>query len=178
VGADPQFASEHNEATHQRLMAPLSPAPCGDSARLGADSVERVRVLLADDHSVFAESLRLLISRDDRIEVVGWARDGEEAVALAESLQPDVVLMDIGMPVMDGVEATREIRRASPRIHVLILTSSDMPGDIDRAREAGASGFLTKKQSVAELMDAVLEISSLTLALGAGPEGAGRTSHR
>jgi two-component system response regulator DesR len=159
-------------------MAPLGPVPCGDSARLEPVQARRVRVLIADDQSVFAESLRLLLSEDDRSDVVGWARDGEEAVELAGSLQPDVVLMDIAMPVMDGVEATRRIRKASPRIQVLIVTSSDMPGEIERAREAGASGFLTKRQSVAELMEAILEISSLTLALGAWPEGGRKPSHR
>jgi DNA-binding NarL/FixJ family response regulator len=148
-------------------MAPLGPVPCGDSARLNAAASRRVRVLLADDHSVFAESLQLLLSRDDRIDVVGWARDGKEAVKLAERLQPDVVLMDIAMPVMDGVEATRRIRETSPRVHVLIVTSSDIRGDLERARRAGASGFLTKKQSVAELMNAILEVSSLAVALGA-----------
>jgi DNA-binding NarL/FixJ family response regulator len=159
-------------------MGPLGSVPCGNSARLEPALARRVRVLLADDHSVFAESLQLLLSQDDRIEVVGWARDGKEAVELAESLQPDLVLMDIAMPVMDGVEATRRIRKASPGIQVLIVTSSDIPGDIERARRAGASGFLTKKQSVAELTDAILEISSLTVALGARPEAGGKPSQR
>ena len=158
-------------------MAPLGSVTCGNPARPEAAPGRRVRVLLADDHSVFAESLQLLLSKDDRIKVVGWARDGKEAVVLAETLEPDVVLMDIAMPVMDGVEATRRIREASPHIHVLIVTSSDIPGDIERAREAGASGFLTKRQSVAELMEAILEISSLTLALGAWPESGRKSSH-
>jgi DNA-binding NarL/FixJ family response regulator len=152
-------------------MTPLGPARCGDSACLEPDSARRVRVLLADDHALFGEALQLLLSQDDRIDVVGLARDGEEAVELAQSLQPDVVLMDMTMPVADGAEATLRIREANPRIHVLIVTSSDAPGDIERAREAGASGFLTKKQSLADLLEAILEISSLTVALGVRPRG-------
>jgi DNA-binding NarL/FixJ family response regulator len=159
-------------------MAPLGREVCGYPALQDEALTRRVRVLLADDHSVFAESLQILLSKDDRIDVVGWARDGDEAVELAESLQPDVVLMDIAMPVMDGVEATRRIREASPHIHVLIVTSSDIPGDIERAQEAGASGFLTKRQSVAELMEAILEISSLTMSLGARPEMGRKPSNR
>jgi DNA-binding NarL/FixJ family response regulator len=114
------------------------------------------RVLIADDHTLFAEALEAILDGDQRIDVIGRARDGEEAVRLAASLRPDVVLMDISMPVMDGIEATEEIVRAQPRACVLVLTGSNSPQDIDAARRAGASGYVTKDRIAAELVEAIL----------------------
>jgi DNA-binding NarL/FixJ family response regulator len=114
------------------------------------------RILIADDHTLFAEALEALLVGDDRIAVVGRANNGREAVQLASSLLPDVVLMDISMPVMDGIEATGRILAQLPTARVLVLTGSDAPQDVDAARRAGASGYVTKDRIAAELLDAIL----------------------
>ena len=118
----------------------------------------KIRVLIADDHRLFAETLEALLTTEDRVDVVGWARDGEEAVRLARKLQPDVILMDISMPVMDGFEATRRIRRYQKGACVLMLTGSNSRTDVDLARKAGAAGYVTKDRIAAELIDAILEV--------------------
>jgi two-component system, NarL family, response regulator DesR len=133
--------------------------------------VPRTRVLLADDEALFAEALVVMLARDERIDVVGRACDGKEAVELAESLQPDVVLMDLAMPVMDGIEATRRIRAANPDVRVLILTGVE-GAQMTAAREAGASGFITKNQTAAELTEAISEMSALARAFAADQDSA------
>jgi DNA-binding NarL/FixJ family response regulator len=120
---------------------------------------QKTRVLIADDHRMFAEALQTILGADERLEVVGQAADGVEAVRLALELQPDVTLMDISMPVMDGLQATRQIRRQWPNACVLMLTGSNSKSDVDRAREAGAAGYVTKERIAAELIDAILEIA-------------------
>lgn len=117
------------------------------------------RVLIADDHRLFAEALQAILASDERIEVVGQASDGSEAVALARTLGPDVVLMDVSMPVLDGFEATREIRSGSEDTHVLMLTGSNARADVDRSREAGASGYVTKDRIASELVAAIVEVA-------------------
>jgi DNA-binding NarL/FixJ family response regulator len=119
-----------------------------------------IRVLIADDHRLFAEALEAILSGDRRIKVVGHAGDGEEAVKLAHDLTPDVVLMDINMPVMDGIEAARAIRGNSGRARILMLTGSNSRSDVDRARQAGAAGYVTKDRIAAELIDAIVEIAA------------------
>ena len=119
----------------------------------------RVRVVIADDHRLFAEALEAILAPDDRIEIAGYARDGREAVELALSLRPDVVLMDISMPVMDGLEATRQIRERISGACILMLTGSNSRTDVDRARQAGAAGYVTKDRIAAELVEAILEIA-------------------
>jgi two-component system, NarL family, nitrate/nitrite response regulator NarL len=116
-----------------------------------------VRVLLVDDHELFADALEAMFATEERIEVAGRARDGAEAVRLHVELDPDVVLMDISMPVMDGFEATRRIRAAKPDACVLMLTGSGSAADVDRARVAGAAGYLTKDRIAVELIDAIVE---------------------
>ncbi len=134
---------------------------------MGADPPPgAIRILLADDHRLFAEALRVLLANDPRLEVVGIAFDGEEAVELAASLSPDVVLMDLAMPGLDGIEATRLICEDGTATRVLILTGSDSAFDSARARDAGASGFLQKGRSAADLVDAIVEVSSLLVAFG------------
>ena len=117
-----------------------------------------LRVLIADDHRLFAEALQAILASEKRIEVVGQASDGREAVQLARKLDPDVVLMDVSMPVLDGFEATREIRAASKDTRVLMLTGSNSRADVDRSREAGASGYVTKDRIASELVAAIVEV--------------------
>ena len=118
---------------------------------------DRIRVLIADDHRLFAEALEAILAGESSIEVVGRARNGAEAVELALELEPDVVLMDISMPVMDGVEATRRIRELRPDACVLMLTGSNAAADIDRSRDAGAAGYVTKDRIASELVEAIIE---------------------
>jgi DNA-binding NarL/FixJ family response regulator len=115
-----------------------------------------ITVLLADDHRLFAEAIEVVLGMDERIDVVGYARDGVEAVELTRSLRPDVVLMDISMPVLDGIEATREIRARDERACIVVLTGSNASEDIERARAAGATGYVTKDRITTELIDAIL----------------------
>lgn len=129
--------------------------------------VERaVRVLIADDHQLFAESLMAVLSDDERVDVVGIARDGREAVELAVELQPDVILMDLKMPVLGGLDATRQIREAGLAAHVLILTGTDSPFGSEDARAAGASGYVRKERGVEELRQIFLGVASLAATLG------------
>jgi DNA-binding NarL/FixJ family response regulator len=119
---------------------------------------EKIRVVVADDHRLFAQALEAILATDDRIEVAGHAADGAEAVRLALAVDPDVILMDIAMPVMDGFQATRQIRKQKPAARILMLTGSNSRTDVDRAREAGAAGYVTKDRIAAELIDAILEV--------------------
>src|SRR5918911_5781044 len=120
----------------------------------------KIRVLLADDHRLFAEALEAILAGDARIEVVGTARDGREAVELERKLSPDVVLMDISMPGMDGVDAARTIRKRRRDACILMLTGSNSRADVDRSRAAGASGYVTKDRIAAELIDAIVEVAA------------------
>ena len=115
-------------------------------------------MLIADDHGLFAETLVALLATEDRVQVVGTAGDGREAVALYKQLEPDVVLMDINMPVMDGIEAARAIRGNSSSACVLMLTGSNSRADVDLARKAGAAGYVTKDRIAAELIEAIVEV--------------------
>jgi DNA-binding NarL/FixJ family response regulator len=126
--------------------------------RAAADVQKPIRVLIADDHRLFAQALEAILEADERIEVAGHARDGREAVELAASLHPDVVLMDIAMPAMDGFQATRLIRKSDPTATILMLTGSNSRNDVDRARRAGAAGYVTKDRIAAELIDAIVEV--------------------
>jgi DNA-binding NarL/FixJ family response regulator len=118
---------------------------------------QRVRVLVVDDHALFAEALMLTLAIDERIEVVGSAADGKEAVSLAEALQPDVVLMDLHMPTMDGIEATRLVRQVSPRSWVVMVTAARSAEVAAHALAAGASRYLTKDTPALKLIDTILE---------------------
>src|ERR671928_510890 len=111
---------------------------------------DSINVLIADDHRLFAQALEAILDTDERINVAGHARDGREAVELAKRLEPDVVLMDIAMPVMDGFQATRQILKDRPSTSVLMLTGSNSRSDVDRARKAGAAGYVTKDRIAAE----------------------------
>ena len=119
-----------------------------------------IRVLIADDHRLFAEALEAILAAEPEIEVVGRARDGEEAVQQSLALRPDVILMDIAMPGVDGVEATRRIRKRRKSTAVLVLTGSNARGDVDRARKAGAGAYVTKDQIASQLIDAILDLAA------------------
>ena len=116
-----------------------------------------VRVLVVDDHALFAEALMLTLGIDDRIEVVGSASSGVEAVSLAEVLHPDVVLMDVHMPSMDGIEATRRVRSVSPGSRVVMVTAARSPEVAHHALAAGAERCLTKDTPAVRLIDAIVD---------------------
>ena len=141
----------------------------GLAARLlGAEARRRVRVLVVDDHVPFADLLTLGLELGGRFEVVGHARDGREAVEEAAWLRPDLVLMDVEMPVLDGIEATRRVLAAAPGAKVVVVSSSVSADDRRRAREAGAIGFLGKQSSLDALVEAlerlVFQVVPLTAA--------------
>ena len=119
-----------------------------------------IKSLIADDHALLRRGLATLLGFDKDITVVGDAKNGEEAVKAAIKLKPDVVVMDLSMPVMDGVEATRQIREALPDTHVLILTSYSTSVDVSRAMEAGASGAFVKDAEDERLVDAIRTVAA------------------
>jgi DNA-binding NarL/FixJ family response regulator len=120
----------------------------------------RVRVVIADDQRLFAEALEAILSIDSRISVVGRAADGQAAVDLAREHRPDVILMDIEMPVMDGIEATEAIRNVVPGTQVIVLTGSAATQDVSRARQAGAAAYVTKDQIADDLVRAILDAAA------------------
>ena len=115
----------------------------------------KLRILLADDHVILREGLKALIEQDPKLTVAGEAGNGAEAVRLAAELEPDLVIMDLNMPVMSGVEATREIVRNHPHIKVLALSMENDRTFVVEVLKAGASGYLLKETAFAELLDAV-----------------------
>ncbi len=113
-----------------------------------------IKVLIADDHKLFRQGLiGLMKTREDLVEVIGEAETGEEAIALAERLQPDVILMDIYMPQMDGLQAAKEIHGRFPKIAIVMLTSSEKDGHLYEAVQVGVSGYLLKSLDATELFD-------------------------
>ena len=113
------------------------------------------RIVIADDQALFREGLRTLLSTRPDMDVVGEAADGDEAVALVEQLQPDVVLMDLRMPKVDGIQATARIRERWPEIPVLVLTTFDDDANLFGALRAGAAGYLLKDVSSETLVSAI-----------------------
>lgn len=122
-------------------------------------SGKKVRVLMADDHTMFREGVRLLLETRGGFEVVGEAATGREAVELARSLRPDVIVMDIGMPGMNGLDATRLIQADNPSSRVLILTMHDTDEYFFSALEAGASGYVLKEAASNDLVNAIESVS-------------------
>ena len=116
---------------------------------------ERVRVIVVDDDDLMRAGLRAVLSSDDSIEVVGEAGDGRTATPLARSLRPDVVLMDVRMPDVDGITATRQVLAAAPETRVIILTTFEQDDYVFGALRAGASGFLLKRTSPEDLVAAI-----------------------
>lgn len=120
---------------------------------------EPVRVLIADDHTIVRSGVRLLLETEADIDVVGEATDGQQAVAMAETLQPQVILMDIAMPGMDGLEATRWIKARWPNIHILVLTMHRSDDYFFEMLKAGASGYILKGSETSELIQAVRTVA-------------------
>jgi CheY-like chemotaxis protein len=120
--------------------------------------VERLRVLIVDDDVSFAEGLELVLEEDGRIDVVARASNGAEALRLAREQSPDLIVMDIAMPRMDGVSAARRLQKTCPGARVVMLTGSDVEADRNRAREAGAVDYL-RKADVAGLPEALVDLA-------------------
>ena len=118
-----------------------------------------IRVLIADDHPFYREGVRTILSVAPEIEIIGEAASGEEAVAQAAALQPDVILMDLKMPGVNGIEATRRILRTSPHIGVLVLTMFEADESVFTAMRAGARGYLLKDADQDELIRAIQAVS-------------------
>ncbi len=148
---------------------------------------DQVRVLVADDHDLFRRGLVIVLEAEGDLVVVAEAADGEQAVAKAAELAPDVVLMDVRMPHLDGIEATRRIRESFPMTRIIVLTVSDEEDDLFDAVKAGANGYLLKEVSIEEVADAVRAVmvgqsllspsmaAKLISEFGTAGEGVGRT---
>jgi DNA-binding NarL/FixJ family response regulator len=119
-----------------------------------------LRVLVADDHPFFRDGLRSLLTSSPDTELVGEASTGEEAISLATELQPDVVLMDIQMPGISGIEATRKIVQECPRVRILVVTMFEDDGTVFRAMRAGARGYLLKGANYAEMLRAIKAVGN------------------
>jgi DNA-binding NarL/FixJ family response regulator len=126
---------------------------------MGSEATKPIRVLIADDHALMREGTRQILEDERGLEVVGEAQDGEEAVALASRLHPDVVLMDIAMPRLNGIEATRQIKEARPAAGVLVLTAYDDDQYVYALLDAGAAGYLLKNVRGVELAHAVRAVA-------------------
>ena len=120
--------------------------------------VKTARVLIADDQTLFRTGLARLLSEDPRVEIVGLASDGADAVAKAAKLKPDVVLMDIKMPNLDGIEATRQITAADPAIKILMLTTFEADNYVIQALKAGASGYVLKDSSAEAIVSSLIAV--------------------
>lgn len=120
--------------------------------------MNKIRLLIVDDHAVLRDALRALLSLSEDMEIVGEASDGVEAIEKVQELQPDVVVMDLYMPKMDGLEATHRIKKDYPRVKVLVLTQYDNKEYILSAIKAGASGYLPKKALSSELITAIRSV--------------------
>jgi DNA-binding NarL/FixJ family response regulator len=125
-----------------------------------------IRVLIADDQALVRSGFRLILETRADLEVVGEAENGKEAISLAHELAPDVILMDIRMPILDGIEATRQIVAAESRARILVLTTFDVDEYVYEAIRAGASGFLLKDVRPADLIDAIRLIADGNALLG------------
>ena len=117
--------------------------------------MDKIRILLADDHQIVRQGIYSLLKNHDDLEIVGETKDGRETVKMARELKPDVVLMDIAMPILNGLEATRQIKKTDPKIKVLILTIHKNEEYVLNALQVGASGYLEKDTGVDELLNAI-----------------------
>lgn len=115
----------------------------------------KIRVLLADDHTIVRQGIKVLLNSQKNIEVVGEAEDGRQAVERAKELVPDMIVIDITMPNLNGIEATRQIKKIDPKIKVLVLTAHDNGDYIHQILQAGASGYLLKESTTTDLISAI-----------------------
>jgi DNA-binding NarL/FixJ family response regulator len=120
--------------------------------------MKRITVLMAEDHIIVREGFRKMLELDGDLEIIGEAQDGRQAVALAKKLQPDVVLMDIAMPLMNGLEATRQLQKTLPATKIIILSAHNDDAYIKSAAAAGAKGFLLKQTSAHDVCHAIREV--------------------
>ena len=121
--------------------------------------MNKIKVLLVDDHAIMRDGIRALLSLHDDIKIVGEASEGQEAIEKTQDLSPDVVVMDVAMPDMDGIEATRRIRKQSPKVKVIVLTQYDNKEYILSAIKAGAAGYVPKRALGSELVSAVRAVN-------------------
>ncbi len=121
--------------------------------------MKRITVLLAEDHTIVREGFRTMLELDPDLEVIGEAQDGREAVELAHNLVPDVILMDIAMPRLNGLEATRQVLKIHPHTRVLILSAHSDDAYVKDATDAGAMGFLLKQTSATDVCRAIREVN-------------------
>ena len=119
--------------------------------------MSKIRIMLADDHGIVRKGLRFLLERQSEMEVVGEAGNGREAVKMAEQLRPDVIIMDIAMPQLNGIEATAQIVKRNPEVGIIILSMHSDEGYLMRTLTAGAKGYLLKDSADADLVRAVQE---------------------
>lgn len=120
-----------------------------------AGKKKKIKVLIADDQTLFREGIKDVLTGEKWIEVVGEAADGEQAVMLAKKLKPEVILMDIKLPKMDGIQATKEIKKTMPEINILMLSSFEDEAHVMEAIQAGANGYLSKMLPAAELVNSI-----------------------
>jgi DNA-binding NarL/FixJ family response regulator len=118
-----------------------------------------IRVVVADDHTIIRSGLRMLLERETGFEVVGEASDGRQAVELAESLKPDVIMLDIGMPNLNGIEATRQIVQKLPRTRVVVLSMHSDESYVLKALKSGARGYLLKDSAESDILNAIRAVS-------------------
>jgi DNA-binding NarL/FixJ family response regulator len=130
--------------------------------------MEQIHILIADDHPLFRDGMHGLLDSVADTEVVGEAASGDEAIALAASLQPDVILMDIKMPGINGIQATREIMHTSPRIRILVVTMLEDDDSVFTAMRAGACGYLLKGANQAEILRAIRAVANGEAIFGPG----------
>jgi len=116
---------------------------------------DKIRVLLADDHEIVREGVKRILTAEPDLEVVGEAEDGQQAVALAKTLKPDVAVLDISMPTLNGIEATKQIKAALPNVHTIALTMYGDDSYVFQLLQAGASGYVLKRAAATDLVQAI-----------------------
>ncbi len=121
---------------------------------------KKIRVLIAEDHAIVRQGLKILIRADPEMEVSGEAANGRQALQMAQKTQPDVVVMDVAMPIMNGLEATRNILRQQPRSKVLVLSSYSDDESVQKLVQAGAAGYLTKHSASTDLLEAIRQVNN------------------